>query len=158
MPPEEQNILISWTTPEHVHHDRSIDFYWIVGLITIVVSVLAFIFKDALFGVFILIGGGLYAYVNHKKPNDVTVTINEKQIIIGDDIYLISKIQYFRIVQIKDEYELVLSIRQSYSPVVSVCIPGDIVNQTREILLTMIEESENSVPPIGRRFMARYKI
>jgi hypothetical protein len=158
MPPEEENILISWTTPEHVHHDRSIDFYWIVGLITIVISILAFILKDGLFGVFVLIGGGLYAYVNYKKPNDVTVNITDKKITIGDDMYLISKIQAFRIIQIKDEYELVLLIQKSYEPAVSVCIPNDFVVPTRELLLTMIEESENAVPHIGRRFMARYKI
>ena len=152
------NILLSWNTPEHIHHNRSIDFYWIVGLIAVVVSVIAFILKDGLFGIFVLIGGGLYAYVNYKKPNNVTVNITDKQIIIGDDAYLISKIQAFRIVPIKDEYELVLAIRKSYEPVVSVCIPNDFVLQTKELLGSMIEESESLVPQIGRRFMARYKI
>jgi hypothetical protein len=152
------NILLSWTTPEHVHHERSIDFYWIVGLISVVVSVLAFILKDGLFGFLALIGGGLYCYSNWKKPNNVDVIITDKEIAIGYDVFLISKIQYFRIIKIKDEYELVLNIRQTYQPVVSICVPNDMVDKTRELLGSMIEESETIVPHIGRRFMARYKI
>lgn len=158
MDDNKKDILLSWVTPEHVHHNRSIDFYWALGLITLAASVLAFILSDGLFGALLLISGGMYGYISWHKPRDINVTITNKEIIIEDEIYPISKINAYRIMDIKGEKELILQIIRSYQPMVSVCVPDEISYQVKNVLQEMLTEDEKLIPHIGRRFMMRYKI
>lgn len=161
MPPEndiENNNLLSWTTKEHVHLERSIDFYWVLGLITLTAAVLAFILRDGLFGALILIGGGMYGYISWVKPKDITVVITDKEIIIEDDIYNISKILAFRVTDLKGDKELLLKINRPYQSMVSACVPDDMEVQIKDTLSKMLPVDDTLVPHIGRRFMARYKI
>ena len=158
MDDNKNEILLSWVTPEHVHHNRTIDFYWALGLITLACAVLAFILRDGLFGALILICGGMYGYISWHKPKNINVSITNKEITVEDEIYLISKINAYRIMDIKGDKELILQIILPYQPMVSVCIPNEIAYQVKNVLSTMLTEDEKLIPHIGRRFMIRYKI
>ena len=153
-----KEVLLNFTTQEHKHYDRTVDFYWAIGLIGIALATTAFIFKDGLFGVLILIGFGLYGYVSWLKPKDIEVVITNKDITINQDIYQISKIDSYRILDIKGDKELILAIRRTYEPIVSVCIPNEYEQVIKNTLGEMVEYNDSIVPYIGRRFMARYKI
>lgn len=157
---EAKTTLITFSTLEHTHYERSVDFYWTVGLIAAAVAALAFIFKDILFGVLILIGGGLYGYASWKRPQEVSVVITDKDISIGDDWYPIEKIESFRVADIAGDTrkEMILVIRRAYHPIVSVSIPEGLDMQVKEVLSRMLPVNETVVPHIGRRFMARFKI
>lgn len=155
---DQKNVLLTWTAPEHIHRERSIDFYWALGLITLGAAVLAFILRDGLFGALLLIGGGLYGYISWKKPVDVTAVVSDKDITIGDDVYPIAKIKSFRVMDIKGEKELVLEITRTYQPIVSTCVPEDIAYPLRDLLRGMLFEDETLLPHVGRRFIARYKM
>ncbi len=154
----QKTTLLTFTSLEHKHYNRGVDFYWAVGLIAVAVAVVAFILKDGLYGLLVIIGAGLYGYSSWKKPQAITVTITDKDISIGEDLYPITTITAFRILDIKDEKELVLNIRRTYHPMVSVSIPDGLEMQLKEILSRMLNESQDLVPHIGRRFMARFKI
>jgi len=150
--------LISFDTKEHKHYERSVDFYWAVGLAAVSLCVLAFILRDGLFGVLIIIGASLYAYSSWKKPSVFRVVLTNKDILIGHDLYQISKIESFRIMDIKGDKELVLSIDRGYHPMISICVPSEMAEPLHQTLNTMVKEDQNIVPHIGRRFMARYDI
>lgn len=154
----EKQVLYSFTTKEHTYYERSIDFYWAVGIIGVVLSVLAFLLKDALFGVLIIIGFFLYGYSSYKKPVDVDVTITNKDITIGDDLFAISKVSAFRILDIGNEKDVVFLIKRSYQPRVSVTLPDGVADSLKNALNQILEEDTTIVPHVGRRFMARFKI
>ncbi len=150
--------LISFVAEDHVYHKRSNDYYWTVGLIAIVVAVLSFIFHNALFGILVLIGAFMYGYVSVKKPKDILVEINTKNIIIGEDFYDIEKIEAFNILEIGEETDLVLQIKRAYQPMVSVCLPTGIANELKPKILSILKEDKKLIPHIGRRFVAKYKL
>lgn len=154
----EKQVLYSFTTKEHTHYERSIDFYWAVGIIGVVLAVLAFILKDALFGVLIIIGFFLYGYSSYKKPVDVDVVITNKDITIGDDKFIIAKVSAYRILDIGDEKDVVFLIKRTYQPRVSVTLPEGIADSLKNALNQILEEDTTIVPHVGRRFMARFKI
>jgi len=150
--------LFSFETEEHKHYIRSVDFYWTIGLIALVIVVLAFIFGNSLFGILIAIGVFMYGYVSSKTPNVVRVRITNKDILIGENLYPISKIESFRIMDLIGEKELVLSIRRNYQPIVPVCVPAEQYQSLRNVLNSIITEDTSLLPHIGRRMMAKYKI
>jgi hypothetical protein len=150
--------LISFETEEHKHYNRSVDFYWTIGIVAVVVCVLAFIFGNGLFGVLVVIGISMYGYASSRNPNIIKIVLTNKDISIGDDNYAISKIESFNVMDLKGEKELVLSIRRPYQPIVSVCVPEDLHNTLRGALSSVLTEDPNLMPHIGRRMMARYKI
>lgn len=154
----QKTTLINFSTEEHTHYHRGNDFYWGLGFIAITAAVLAFIFKDGLFGVLILIGSAMYGYSSWKKPRSIDVVITDKDITIGDDLYLIKNIESFHVVDLKREKELVLCVRRNYEPIVSVCVPDEIAMSVRDVLNSMIVNDDKLMPHLGRRFMARYKI
>lgn len=150
--------LINFSTDEHTHYHRGNDFYWGLGIVTVVAVVLAFIFRDGLFGVLILIGAAMYGYSSWKKPRSIDVTITDKDITIGDDLYLMQNIESFHVVDLKGEKELVLCVRRNYQPIISVCVPDELAFPVKDILNSLLINDDKLMPHIGRRFMARYKI
>ncbi len=154
----EKQVLYSFTTKEHTYYERSIDFYWAVGIIGAVLATLAFIFKDALFGILIIIGFFLYGYSSYKRPKDVDVIVTNKDITIGDDVFNIAKISAYRILDIGNEKDVVFLIKRSYQPRVSVTLPEGIADSLKNALNQILEEDTTIVPHVGRRFMARFKI
>jgi hypothetical protein len=155
---DQKTELVSFTTEEHKHYERSVDFYWTIGIIGLVVCVLAFIMRDGLFGVLVVIGVFMYGYTSSRKPNVIKVTLTNKDLSIGTEVYQISKIESFNVFDLKGEKELVLSIRRSYQPVISVCVPDEVAPALKNNLASMAFEDPELMPHIGRRMMARYKI
>ncbi len=154
----EKKTLISFVTQDHIYHARSNDFYWTVGILAVVVAVLSFIFNNALFGVLVLIGAFMYGYVSSKKPNDLPVLITNMDITIGNDVYDVSKIKSFNVLEIGEEKDLVLSVDRAYQPMVSVCLPDEIAQDVKNSMLSLMKEDKALVPHIGRRFIAKYKL
>lgn len=152
-------VLTAWNTPEHIHRERTIDWYWAVGLGAIAAAVLAFILKDTLFGIMILLASGLYAFASAKGPRDVSCSITEKDITIGTEVYEMEKIKAFNIVSMsEDEKDLVLSIMRFYNPVVSVHLAPNIENDVKRILNERLTYNEKMNAPVGNRVISRYKL
>ncbi|MBP7831690.1 MAG: hypothetical protein KA028_01585, partial [Candidatus Pacebacteria bacterium] len=63
---------LTWIMPAS-HKERSVDWFWAIGIITLVGAGTAFFVNNALFGIFILLGGGLLFYTNLNKPNDTSI-------------------------------------------------------------------------------------
>ena len=47
--------LISWSAPEHLYVEKHTDWYWTVGIITLALAAVAFIFGQVITGILILV-------------------------------------------------------------------------------------------------------
>jgi len=73
---EEINInKIEWTALEYKHKEHSTDWYWAVGLITLIIGIITIWIKNYLFAIFIFISGATFALFSLRHPPKIIFSI-----------------------------------------------------------------------------------
>ena len=142
MPPP----IIEWSAPEHFHIDKSSDWYWAVGIITLTCTALAIIFGQIIFGIFIL--AGMFALTLHaaRKPRIVRMAINDRGIIIDNVLYPFVALDSFWIEHEMLPPKALIRSRKTFMPYISVLIEEVDPEDVRSVLLQYIAETEHSEP------------
>jgi hypothetical protein len=142
----EQNDTIGWDILEYEEKNRSIDWYWGVGIATITIVALAFIFGDILFGILILIAVCSLAYLTIRKPEMVHVEIGQKGIKAGDELYPYHNLLSFWIEREEthpNDRHLLLMSKRKLMPLITIPLPLEFdENILRNKLLENLEEQE----------------
>lgn len=141
---------ITWISPAN-HTNRSVDWFWAIGLISLVGAGTAFFFDNTLFGIFILLGGGLLLYTNLQKGHDTTVHINEKEITVNGLSYKNKNMKGFAVVKSnKDEDMLIVRTDRFFMPMLMLHVPEYISLESIEDLLEKrITREDLREPPIN---------
>jgi hypothetical protein len=137
-----QETILEWLSPEHHFDKKSNDWYWILGVITLAASVLAFYFGNFLFGVFIIIAGSTIGMLSYKETKIVPIKITTKG--MAFDKFLYPWLSY-RSFWIEDEHvhgaRILMHPVSSYRPLVVIPINEEVdLNDVRDILLEFLEE------------------
>ncbi|MEN9582952.1 MAG: hypothetical protein RL641_906 [Candidatus Parcubacteria bacterium] len=137
-----------WKIPAN-HKNRTVDWYWAIGLITIVGATTAFIVGNALFGIFILLGGGLLFYTNLHHGDDTDVHINEKEIVVNGLRYRTKKMHSFAITKSGAEDDiLIVRTDRFFMPMLILHISDDIsLSDLEETLSVRIKKEDLREPP-----------
>ncbi|MCX6754536.1 MAG: hypothetical protein NTU81_01770 [Candidatus Nomurabacteria bacterium] len=135
---------IEWSAPEYSHKERSNDWFWSLGLITIIAAGIAFWFNSNIFAIFILISGGTLIMFTFRHPNDVTYIIETKGLTMGKDLHIWKSIKSFNIKNIDTEpYAKILIETSNYIlPIYTIPFPKELESQIKENLLKITPRSE----------------
>lgn len=133
---------IHWKAEEYAHREKTVDWYWALGIISVSAIIISIILKNFLFAILILIGAGTVVLFSVKKPRLIDVKINHKGIIIDKFFHPYSEIDSFWI----DGHRLMFRSRKTLHPLITVPAPMEEFEQdlVREYLLEYLEESEES--------------
>ncbi len=148
---------ITWSAPEYIHKDRSVDFFWTIGLVTLVVFVLTLWFHNYLFAVFILVSGGCLFLFTIRPPQELTFTIESQGLSIGSDFYEWQNIKGFTIKKKKkaEPYaKLLIKTSRYFLPIFTIPLPEELVEKVREVLLKVSTPIELEESP-SMQFMER---
>lgn len=139
-------VKLTWSTKEYDHSPKSVDWYWAIGIVTVVVIVISVLYKNYLFAVFIFLGMIILSYFNSRRPRTIMVQITNRGIQIADELFLYTRIKGFWVEpekKRKDRFHLLIQTNRFFSPLLSVPIPEKVSrNHLREILLVHIPEKE----------------
>lgn len=136
---EEINIeTISWSAPEHIHKERTIDWYWTVGLITIVAVGVAIWTKNYVFAIFILVSGASLGLVSIRHPKEINFTIENKGLTIGRDFYDWSRIKGFDVKKNQHGKIILVEINKYFLPVYTIHIPEELAGEIKDSLSLII--------------------
>ena len=157
----ENQTILEWQSPEHHFDKKTNDWYWILGVICLGASVLAFWFGNFLFGIFIIIAGATVGMLSYKETKIVSIKINMKGIIFGKYLYPWASYRSF---WIEDEHthgaRILMRSANSYLPLTIIPINEEIdPNDIRDILLEFLEEeflSESLVHKWFDKLLARW--
>lgn len=142
----EGNTYYTWHTKEYTHTDTSNDWFWAVGIITVVICILAIMFKNYLFAVLILIGMGIIIYTKLRQPKDVEIRITDQYVQIGEDKKYYQDLSAFWIEVLKDKNvppQLLLSLKRRFTPLVIIKLPTELkAEDVRQTLLKHLEERQ----------------
>jgi len=135
---------INWSAPEYSHKERGNDWFWTVGLISLIGSVIATWLHNYIFAIFILVSGGSLIMFNIRKPKDSNFIIETKGLTMGKDAYEWKNIKSFNIKENKEGLysKLLIETKKHFLPIYTIPLPKELANKTKDNLLKVIPRSE----------------
>ena len=140
------DLSLKWSAPEYHHYQRSTDWFWAVGIITISTTILAFVFGNALFGVLILLSTTILSFYVTRVPGNVDYEINNRGIMVGKDLQPYLTIEAFWIETREGEPKIILKSKKSIMPYIVIPLHDDSVDQVAYVLREFLEEKELQEP------------
>ncbi len=86
---------ISWEALEYEHRERTPDWYWVLGLISLVLVISAVVYKNFLFAVLVVVGAFTMALYASRKPRLIKFEIGPKGVTIKNTTYLYGHLHSF---------------------------------------------------------------
>jgi hypothetical protein len=137
---------LKWSAPEYHHYQRSTDWFWAVGIITICISILAFVFNNALFGVLILLSAGILVFYTVRAPQEIGYEINRRGIIVGKDLHPYLTLEAFWIETRGGEPKIILKSKKAIMPYIIIPVHDDSADEVAAVLREFLEEKEMQEP------------
>ncbi len=137
---------LQWSAPEYHHYQRSVDWFWAVGIITICIAVLAFIFDNALFGILILLSAGILIFYAIRAPQDINYEINQRGIIVGKDLHPYLTIESFWLETRHGEPKIILKSKKAVLPYIIIPVHEESADDIATVLRDFLEEKELAEP------------
>jgi hypothetical protein len=146
---------IRWTGYEFEYKEKTNDWFWAVGIIIISISIISFIYENAIFGLFILLAGAMALMTAKKPPRLIDYELTEKGLLINDKTYSHLDFRAFWVTE--DKYsapKLLLRANKIVNPILVITIETDYVDAeaVRDFLLDYIPE-EKMEEPLSMRLM-----
>ncbi|MFA7252413.1 MAG: hypothetical protein WC027_00980 [Candidatus Paceibacterota bacterium] len=141
-----EKMSLTWQAPEYNHYERSTDWFWAVGIITVCIAVLAFIYNNALFGILILLSAGILVFYTFREPSMVDYEINQRGVIVGKDLHPYLTIESFWIETRQGEPKIILKSKKNLLPYIIIPIHEESVDEVANVLAEFLEEKELQEP------------
>lgn len=154
--PSPQPETISWQAPEYMYVRKSPDWYWAVGILTLGLFVVAIIFQNVLFGIFMLLAGFTTALYGARAPRTVTFTLSSEGVKIEKRTYPYEMLKSFWIFYYPPHVkELSIESQKLIMPHVKIPLGDANPAAVRAYLQQFIPErqQEESLIDTGARFL-----
>jgi len=142
MPNEIEIDKIQWTALEYEHKEHSSDWFWAVGLITLLAVGLTIWFKNYLFAIFIFISGASLILFSVRHPQEVPFSIETEGLVMGKYKYPWKQIKGFDIKKRNGQHKLLIELNKYFLPVYTISIPSELAPQIKNTLDELLPRVE----------------
>ncbi len=137
---------ITWTAPQYMHTEKTTDWYWIVGIISVTLSIISIVLGNVLFGILILVGTFTLSLYASRPPEMHEIKISDKGVQVDKILYPYNSLESFWI----EEYELhpriLLKSEKKLMPYIVILL-GDVpAEDIRTALSVYLHEIKHSEP------------
>lgn len=144
---------ITWEAPEHHHVEKNGDWFWILGIITVVVSVTVFFFGNFLFALLLFIGGGTIGLIANQAPAVIPFAVSNRGLRVGDVLYPYSTLECFYI----DEDnplgpQLLARSTRLFMPLIIMPLPAEYLEEVEYIIESRLPE-EHLEEPLAHKIL-----
>jgi hypothetical protein len=139
---------ISWQHHEHAHIERSVDWFWSVGIITTGALILCIFFKLFLFAIIIILFVFLAFNNARRKPPLLRFEINRKGVRAGNTLYPYSMLESFWVEDTEFRDVILFRSKKPFSPILSIPFDSTEIDPEliRDYLLDYLNEEELEEP------------
>ena len=86
---------ISWRAPEYIHTHKTADWYWIVGIVTLSIAIIAVIFNNLIFGILVIVAAATLSMHASRPPRKIDIVISQLGVRIGNVFYPYDELESF---------------------------------------------------------------
>lgn len=138
--------LISWNAPEHYYVEKKPDWYWAVGVITLALAAVAFIFSNSITGIFVIVAAIALVLHASRPPHIIAYDITDRGIVANGVLYPFLTLESFWIPHDEFPPKLIIKSRKVFMPLIIILIDEVDPEHVREVMLTYIAETEHHEP------------
>lgn len=140
----DQTKKYSWDATETEHPQKSVDWYWGLGIVIVTGIILSIVGKNYLLAVLLGLGGVLLGYSANDKPHPVSVEVSGRGIKINKDLYIYENIvSFWMYTDAQNKNQLLLVTRRAWMPKHIISLPDSFsAEELRQYLLDYVEEKE----------------
>lgn len=132
---------VSWDAPEFIYYEKTSDWYWALGIITLALFVIAVFGRNFLFGTFILLGAFTIILYASKRPRIIHIVATGAGVTIDDRLFPFEHLKsfwiFYRVGGIK---ELSLQSEKALVPYIKIPLGDANPNEIRDFLLQFLRE------------------
>lgn len=140
---------IQWTVDTHNHQERSVDWYWGLGLGSLAAAALSVFLGNALLAVIILLAAGSFGALVHRGPREHTVSINPRGVSMDGTLYRWSSITSFWIERDSRDPHLLITTEGILHPQLIVPLNDPTRAQNVRAYLKRFAKEEEQAPHLG---------
>lgn len=145
------SFKIEWSAHEYEHKERSSDWFWAVGIISVSVAIAAVIFGNIIFGILVLIGAFALSLFANRPPTSLRVTVDEKGITKGRVYYPYPTLESFWIDTEHPHKKIILRSEKLLMPLITVPLGDEVdVEQLHDSLSHFLSEEFHNLPFVER--------
>lgn len=142
--------LISWTAPAHLHEEKKPDWYWAVGIVTVAIAAVCFMFGEIVTGIFVIVAAVALVLHAAHPPREVRYEVNDRGIVMDDTLYPFLSLDSFWIPHDEQPPKILVKSRKLFMPLMVFYIEEADPEKVREVLLRYIAETEHREPALKR--------
>ena len=138
---------IEWQAHEYEHKERSPDWFWAVGIISVSIAIASIIFGNIIFAILVLIGAFSLSLFANRPPSSLHVAIDEKGVTRGKVFYPYPTLKSFWIDTEHPHKKIILRSEKVFMPLIVVPL-GEATDaeQIHENLSQFLPEEFHSLP------------
>jgi hypothetical protein len=138
--------LISWNAPAHFYVEKKPDWYWAVGIITLSIAIVCFIFEQIIPGIFTIVAAMALVLHAAKPPRNIYCEVNDRGLVVDDTLYPFLSLESFWIPHDEVPPKLILKSTKPFMPFLIIFIEEVDPEDVREVMLKYIAETEHREP------------
>jgi hypothetical protein len=138
---------IEWDAHEYEHKERSQDWFWAVGIVTVSLALVSIILGNIIFGILIIISAFSLALFINRPPQTIRGEIDERGITKGNVKYPYDTLRSFWVDEEHPHKKIILRSKKMLMPLIIVPIGNDTdPERLREAILPHLTEEFHSLP------------
>ena len=143
----EQVRAILWDAYEHQHAPKKSDWFWILGIMTLSISMASILLGNPLFGILVFIGGLVVAILATRDPKIVSYAVTQRGLKIDQKLYPYTTLECFCI----DEEsvsgpQLLVKSTKLFMPLLVLPLPLDTMEEIEDLIAQRLPEEHIEEP------------
>ncbi|MBI1974561.1 MAG: hypothetical protein HYS51_01780 [Candidatus Zambryskibacteria bacterium] len=142
---------MEWDAHEYEHKERSTDWYWSVGIITIAVATVSVIFGNTIFAILILVSAFSLALFINREPDTLHIVVDESGVVRDRIRYLYSTLKSFWIDTEHPHKKIILRSEKLLMPLIIIPLNDDVdFDSLHDKLSQFLKEEFHALPFVER--------
>lgn len=136
--------VVEWQAPEYVHQEKSVDWFWAIGVFALAIAVIAIFLGNVLFGVFVILAAISVAIHTVRKPRLIDYALTERGVLIDKKVYPYDTLEAFWIDE--DDSRLIIRSEKALMPYLVLPFREDDEDDIQNVLIEYLDEEEMHEP------------
>jgi len=145
---------IEWSALEYEEKERSVDWFWALGIIVVAGSITSLIYGNYFFAILLILSGILLGFFAIKKPEMVSYELNKKGLKIKTRLFPYESMKSF-FVQTTPKPMLFVKSSRMFMPILSMPIEDNLAEDIRSLLLSNNVQEEEMKEGPSEKIMER---
>jgi hypothetical protein len=148
---EEPDNTFSWNAPEFVHHQKNFEWYSLFFLACLLLAGLIYFLTKSIVSISVVIVGALLlAYYSAKKPQEITYSMNNRGITVGQRFFEYENFKSFSVIQEGTARNIVFMPQKRFALMLSIYYHAENEEMIIGLLSTVLPLTEFSHDAVDR--------